>query len=111
MSVAEVLTSHLGIGLFLAVLYLSWLLRVLSRRMGEVTRMPPHYKWFDLGMVLILLTMLSYQFICSTALVSPANVQLNPSHILWIFYLPLALGITLNLSVAVTYWGWLLRER
>ncbi|HNT73892.1 MAG TPA: hypothetical protein PKH77_02615 [Anaerolineae bacterium] len=111
MNAAEVLTSHLGAGLFLAMLYLNWLLRVLSRRMGEVTRMPPHYKWFDVGMLLILTATLSYLLMCSVALVSPPVIKLTPALLLTLFYLPLTLGVSLNLSVAAIYWGWLLRER
>lgn len=111
MTVAEVLTSHLGAGLFLALLYLNWLLRVLSRRMGEVTRMPPRYKWFDLGMVLTMIATFNYLLICSAALVPPATLQLSPAYLLWLCYLPMAAGVSLNLSTAVIYWGWLLRER
>ena len=43
----EILTSHLGAGILLGVLYLGWLLRAFSRRMGEVTKMRPYYRGFD----------------------------------------------------------------
>jgi hypothetical protein len=110
MKPAEVLTSHLGTTLFLATLYMCWLLKVLSRRMGEITRMQSHYKVFDLGNILILVATLNYILICSTALATQPRLFIDPMFLLFAFYIPLVLGIGANLWIAAIYWGWLSKE-
>ncbi len=110
MNLAEVLTSHLGTTIFLATLYMCWLLKALSRRMGEVTRMPHHYKNFDVGNILILVATLDYILICSTALAAKPQLFLSPTFLLIAFYAPLALGVGANLWTAIVYWGWLSKE-
>ncbi len=107
----EILTSHLGTALFLAVLYLCWLLRILSRRMGEVTRMPPYYRFFDIGNILLLIATLSYILVCSASLSQKPALLLAPMFLFWSFYMPLALGVGINLTITLVYWGWLARER
>ncbi len=110
MNPAEVLTSHLGTTIFLATLYMCWLLKALSRRMGEVTRMPPHYKTFDVGNISLLIATLNYILICSTALAAKPQLFLSPTFLLLALYAPLALGIGTNLWIAIVYWGWLSKE-
>lgn len=107
----EILTSHLGMALLIGMLYLSWLLRTLSRRMGEVTRMRPYFRGFDLGNGLILIATLSYILICSAALSQQPAAFLTPTFQLIAFYIPLTLGLVLNLGITLFYWGWLITER
>ncbi len=110
MTDTEVLTSHLGTGLLIGILYISWLLRVLSRRMSEVTKMRAYYRGFDLGSALLIVATLSYILQCNAALAQHPTMVLNVEFTLIAFYLPLTLGVTVNLVSALIYWGWLFRR-
>jgi hypothetical protein len=113
MKTAQILTSHLGVAIFVAMIYTTWLLRRFSQRIGEVTRMPPTYRWFNIGNVLIFIALLGYMFQCSAALAfeEPGSVWiLKPLFSLFTFYIPLTLGISIDVTVAFIYWGWLIRE-
>lgn len=111
MTTPQILTSHLGTLLFAALIYAGWLLRVLSRRLGEVTKMRRYYRWFDLGNVLVAMALLVYIIECSVGLIGQPNELLRPEYMLPTFYLPLLAGLTTNLVVAAIYWRWLLNER
>jgi len=110
MTALQILTSHLGVGLLLAVFYISWQLKGLSYRMGEVTRMAPYYKGFTIGNILILIALLGYIFICSAALVPDLALLHTPRDLLLLFYIPLCIGLSINVTIAILYWGWLIRE-
>ena len=107
----EVLTSHLGTGILIGVLYVSWLLRALSRRMGEVTKMHPYYQGYDVGNALIIVATLSYIFQCNAALAQQPASILSFTFVLTTFYIPLALGVIINMIVAIIYWGWLFLQK
>jgi hypothetical protein len=114
MKTAQILTSHLGIAIFVAIIYIIWLLRHFSQRIGEVTRMPPYYRWFNLGNAWVFIALLSYTFQCSAALApgEPGSALiLAPSFALLTFYIPLTLGISISVAIAFIYWRWLIHER
>ncbi|MBN1878085.1 MAG: hypothetical protein JXA33_27935 [Anaerolineae bacterium] len=111
MSDIEILTSHLGSALIISAIYIGWLLRDFSRRLGEVTRLPPYFRWFDLGNALLMAALLSYIFQCSAALSDQPQALLQPQFSLTAVYAPLLLGIIINLVITFIYWGWLIKEK
>ncbi len=111
MSDIEVLTSHFGAGIFIGIIYVSWLLRVLSRRMGEITVMRPYYYGYDVGSILIVIATLSYIMQCNAALAQQPAALHESTFVLTTFYFPLALGIIINLAVTLIYWRWLFLQQ
>ena len=114
MKIAQILTSHLGVAIFVAVIYMNWLLKRFSQRIGEVTRMPLYYRWFGISNVFVFFALLSYTFQCSAALAVRESERLfilDPLFSLFTFYIPLTLGIGMDVIVGFVYWGWLIHER
>ena len=73
---------------------------LLSQRLGAVTKMPPHYRWFYVAAGLLGVSTLIRLFALAEAY--PAMGQL--------YAMTFALGITLAVGVAWRYWGWLFGE-
>lgn len=111
MTSLEILTSHFGSGFLLCLIYASWLLRILSRRMGEVTKMHAYYRGFDIGNALLLVALLSYLLQCSAALPNYPQGILTFDFSLTTLFFPLTLGIGVNLITALIYWGWLVKGK
>lgn len=107
----QILTSHLVLPMLVAILYVGWILRALSRRLGEVTKMKPYYHWFYVGESLIALAIVGYTLHNNASLRGKPTWLMKPGITLLVFHLPLALGILVNLTVTLIYWGWLLRKR
>ncbi len=111
MNTPQILTSHLGLLALGSTLYIIQLLRAFSRRMGEVTKMPAYYRWFDAGSALIAVAFLGHAALCSAALAGQPAILLSPTFALCILHLPLALGAGICLAIVSIYWGWLIHER
>ncbi|MBN1262185.1 MAG: hypothetical protein JXB35_16020 [Anaerolineae bacterium] len=107
----QILTSHLGILALVATMFICRILRVLSSRMGTVTRMPPYHRWFNVGNAFLGLGTLGYVAQCSAALAGKPAVVLTPDFELLAFHLPLTAGVIINLIVTLKYWGWLAKSR
>lgn len=103
----EIITGNLGLPIFIGTLYINWLLAGLSQRLGVVTKMKAYYRWFNLGNALLAISLLSYIFRYNAALAQRPAVFLTPLFSLLTFHLPLALGMVLNLTIALIYWNWL----
>lgn len=111
MSNFQTLTSHLGLPMVIAVLYIGWILRTFSQRIGNVTKMKSYYRWFDVGNVLVALAILGYTLTNSAEFLERPAFFTKPNATLLIFHLPLTLGVGIDLIVTLIYWGWLLRKR
>ncbi len=97
----------------MSVIYLGVLFTNFSRRLGTVTRMSNHYPWFWIANGFIALATMS-QIVLGIAELAPDHalpVLLEPWFSLIIFYIPLAIGVTIDLILVWYYWRWILKEK
>ena len=98
---------------FSAIVYMLYIFATLSRRLGAVTKMKPHYRWLYVALVLVLVS-LACEWIVLMLRTAP---QAAPDWLLseWFYLLgytvPLLVAAVLALIVVLRYWGWLFRER
>lgn len=108
------LWALLGSAGLVGVLYAVMILMELSKRLGEVIRMPRIYRLFHLAALLIALAIGARLFWALGAIQTdaiPAWLHQPPLFYTLTYSLPLAFGVTLSLAVTWHYWGWLVRER
>jgi hypothetical protein len=97
----------------ISVMFLFLILARLSEKLGDVTRMPPYYRWFWVGIGFLGIALISQLLRISVSLTGQTSYPLliDPLFYLVTYHLPLAIGITIGLTVAWRYWSWLLTER
>ena len=109
MSVITTPLAPLGL---IAIVYLGFLFYRFSRRLNEVTKRYKYYRWFGVANGLVAIAALSHA-IRGTAHLAPKVAYpflLEPWFALLSFYLPLAIGVTLDLVLVWYYWVWIFRE-
>ncbi len=82
----------------------------LCRRLGAVTKMPPYYRWFLAGGVLMAVALFASVMQRAAVLSCSEAVSFlaTPSFGLFFFHLPLFVGIAIDVAVVWRYWSWLL---
>jgi len=108
-----VITTPLGVMGLLAVAYLGFLFANLSRRLSAVRKMADHYRWFQVASGFVAIAAMS-QVVRGIAALAPEfayPILLESWFALVSFYIPLAIGVTLDLVLVRYYWGWILREK
>ena len=108
-----VITTPLAPMGLLAVVYLSLLFAVLSRRLSAVTKMVGYHHWFSVASGLVAVAAMSQAIRGTAALASRLvfPILLEPWFALLSFYIPLAIGVTIDLVLVWYYWGWILKEK
>lgn len=82
----------------------------LSRRLGTVTKMPPHYRWFLVGNGFLVLA-LGTSIPRRAAYLScreEVTFLITPAFGLFLFHIPLFIGTTICAITTWRYWSWLL---
>ncbi|RME31167.1 MAG: hypothetical protein D6793_12515 [Thermoflexia bacterium] len=113
-TVAHILLAPLAPFVLVVLLFVGDLYLNLSRRLGDVTRMPPFYRRFWLGSAFIALAALVQVLRTATYLSREETVRvlLSPGFSLVAFHLPFLIGVLINIHTAWRYWSWLLvREK
>ena len=106
------LSAPLGSLSLLAVLYTFYILGNLSRRYGQVIRLPPYYRGFHAAMVLITAAFISHLIRDSVIVALDAAPPLLKEDWFYLltYYVPLALAIAIGAVVAWRYWSWIVKE-
>jgi hypothetical protein len=109
----EVLTSVLGSTGLLALIYAFYILAHLSRRYGQVIKLPRYYRgfYFSIGLVcLALVSHLMKDSLINAGQQGPALLNDDWFYLLT-YYSPMAVAVAIGLGVAWRYWAWLLKEQ
>lgn len=107
------LTAPLGSLSLVAVIYALYILANLSRRYGQVIRLPRYYRGFYGSMAFFGVAFVSH-LIQDSVIIAPEqapSLLTNDWFYLFTYYLPLALAVTLAIGVAWRYWSWILKEQ
>lgn len=96
----------------IALLSALYLYASLSRRLGAVTKMPPHYRWFIvsgvfIGLALVVSIMRSAAYLSARPEVA---FLVSPAFALAFYLLPLFIGTAICVTVVWRYWAWLLKK-
>lgn len=109
MNIVAALAGSLGL---LSLILASWVLAQLSKRLGEVTKMPRYYRGFYISIACLTVAVMAHFLRMSVFLADEMGPPLlhEDAFYLVVYYIPLAVGMTLDLLIAWRYWSWLLRE-
>ena len=108
-----VITTPLGAIGLLAVVYLGFMFANLSRRLSAVRKMADYHRWFQVANGFVALAAMS-QIVRGIAVLAPDvayPILLESWFALVSFYIPLAVGVSLDLVLVWYYWGWILKEK
>ncbi len=97
----------------ISLIFLFFILARLSEKLGAVTKMAPYYRWFWLGLGLMVIALIAQLLRIGVLLAKQASYLWldTPAFYLFSYHLPMAIGITISLIVTWRYWSWLLTER
>ena len=109
----KALVVPLGVVGLIAVLYLLFIFADLSQRLGAVTKMKPHYRWFWIASGFLSVSILARVMRSSQtlALETEGTAGNVPLFYLVIYYLPFVIAMTISVGIAWRYWNWLFKER
>jgi hypothetical protein len=95
-----------------AVGYLLYILAVLSRKLGAVTKAKPYYRWLYASIVIVIVTTVIEWIILSVRTTPQNGPEIIASE--WFHLIgrtiPLLVAVVIALVVALRYWVWLFRE-
>jgi hypothetical protein len=98
----------------ISILYALTVLAQFGRKLGAVTKMPPVYKGYYVAVGLVSMAVI-LRLVRASVFWAPANsippLLNDPIFYLFLYHLPLAIGMTVSLAITWYYWHWLLKER
>ncbi len=106
----KVLISPFSPVSLIAIIFLQDLYLTLSRRLGEVTRMPPYYRRFGVAACFVGLAAIVQVLRIAAHLSQATQVAflLSPVFTILAFHLPLLIGVVVGILTAWRYWSWII---
>jgi hypothetical protein len=111
MTIVGAIVASAGLG---SVIYALVVLAQFGRKLGAVTKMRPLYNGYYVSVGCIALALVTHLMRASVFWAPPQTIapMLNsPVFYLFLYYLPLAVGLSFALGITWYYWSWLLKER
>ena len=94
----------------LSVIYLLYILLKLSQRLGSVQKMAPAYKYYYMAMIFVAVGYMT-NLLIALAPHSLAGWLTSPWVLIFGYYLPMSIGLTVGLVITWRYWSWLLTNQ
>ncbi len=109
----DILGAILGSMGLVSLMYALAILAQFGRKLGAVTKMPPVYRGYygALGCVgaAVVLRLIRASVFWASAQSIPHSLNSSIFY-LFLYHLPLAVGLSLGLGITWYYWSWLLKE-
>ena len=110
----DIIGAILGSVGLASLVYALFILAQFGRKLGAVTKMKPYYKGYYVAGSLVSVALV-VRFVRASVFWAPRGSipsLLNSSiFYLFLYHLPLAIGLCLGLLITWHYWSWLLKER
>jgi hypothetical protein len=96
----------------ISAIYITLIIAKLSQKLGAVTKMRGYYRGFYVSAIFLLVSLIAHLLKTSVLLASERAPALLNSDLFYLltYYLPLAIGTSINLAITLRYWDWLLKE-
>jgi hypothetical protein len=108
----NIVAAVLGSMGLISAIYITLIISKLSQKLGAVTKMRGYYRGFYVSAIFLLVSLIAHLLKTSVLLASERAPALLNSDLFYLltYYLPLAIGTSINLAVTLRYWDWLLKE-
>jgi hypothetical protein len=108
----NIVAAVLGSMGLISAIYITLIISKLSQKLGAVTKMRSYYRGFYASAIFLLVSLIAHLLKTSVLLASERAPALLNSDLFYLltYYLPLAIGTSINLAVTLRYWDWLLKE-
>jgi hypothetical protein len=108
----NIVAAVLGSAGLMSAIYITLIMARLSQKLGAVTKMRGYYRGFYVSVIFLVVSLITYFLKTSVLLASEQVPSLlnNDLFYLLTYYLPLAIGTSISLAIALRYWDWLFKE-
>jgi len=108
----NIVAAVLGSMGLISAIYITLIIARLSQKLGAVTKMRGYYRGFYVSAIFLLVSLIAHLLKTSVLLASEQAPALLNSDLFYLltYYLPLAIGTSINLAITLRYWDWLLKE-
>lgn len=110
----NILSAILGSVGLASIVFMLGVLARFGHKLGAVTKMRPYYRGYYAAIAFVGLAFI-VRLVRAAVFWAPSEnmsaVLNTPLFYLFLYHLPLAIGLTTGLAITWHYWSWLLKER